>query len=505
MNACVPVLEVRREGGGMCVYAEGQLLAEFRQNRFLRFRATPRDEQWIGAEAGPADLGWAFSDELAKGLEVLGATYDIHPESGTFCLRVCAQKPQFASDIRLAFTGTWMPEVGKFKYRLATSLDCALEDWYLHSTWAQASFARDPTQYAPIEPFDYRIEAISAPERYRARHHEGPQLYAWFVKSYDGRRWEKWPKVYIPYPTRPGHYITIHENDRPIPAGGCYGFLDAAHGGWITRVEKTSIPIGFEICWMLFDVHAMMFNAVPPRYSAERLSLHLELAFEPIGPAAAGVLLGGATELDWRGSPDYQLPLFSRRNRFDVLLTDLPGEKTGETYIWWASSADCFRDNTTGVDDAYSASIRRQNASAMPAAWSTSTWGFPFEARAHDNRNRRFRLRAMVKTLDCAGPVRLGFACAAGDIFYGENTHTSDGSPLTARIPAGVLGDLRIPSVNPKPEAIAWQFSRALSGTHDWTPLTLEFTVTETVNLLILEQHGNGQSWFDNVEIEELA
>jgi len=49
--------------------------------------------------------------------------------------------------------------------------------------------------------------------------------------------------------------------------------------------------------------------------------------------------------------------------------------------------------------------------------------------------------------------------------------------------------------------------SEQLSGDNNWTELTVEVLVEEsdpTPRLIVPEQHGAGQSWFDNVAIERL-
>ena len=75
---------------------------------------------------------------------------------------------------------------------------------------------------------------------------------------------------------------------------------------------------------------------------------------------------------------------------------------------------------------------------------------------------------------------------ARGVLFYGgRQTHRRDGTPLA--------------------EGIVWEYSVALSSTHDWTPLAVEFVVRHHGSTLILEQTGPGQAWFDNVVIEDLG
>lgn len=480
-----PNIRIQEEKGGSNVYWDSQLLVELKQNRYLRFRATPLDEKWVGSQRKGADLCWAYADSKAKGMEVLGTAHENHPERGEFSLVVRARKPQCDGAIRVVLTGTWMPDASKFRYTLTTSLECPLESWYQNSTEAQRAFAHDPKSRPWIEVVDYHIEYMSAPDRNLSVDHKEPQMYEWFVKSHDGKNWTKSPKIHIPFPVRQGNYVTISDPANLSLAGGYYGFLDRAHGGWMTRVVKSPGPVSYGLCWYFFDVHVMLRDGVPPRHSAEKLSLEFTLAFDPVEAPRSREIIAKAVELDWRTREEYKLPLFTRSNRFDTLITDLPGEDTARQRIWWASSYECYRDDTIGYDDHFSVTIKRDKPSAMPAAWTASTWGYPFEATRI--KNRRFRFSAMVKTANCTGPARLGHAStASGDLFYGTKlTHNADGTMKT--------------------HGVAWEFSEQVTGTTDWRRVAMDIAIHDNVNLMILQQQGTGQSWFDNVQIEDLG
>ena len=481
--AAYPAIEIREENGSSRVYCDGKLIVELKDNRFLRFRATPADENWIGTERQGADLCWAYNDPQAKGLQVLGTAHSHTPDKGEFALVVHAKKPHFESKIDLVFRGKWMPEAAKFKYSLYTSLECSLESWYQNSTIAQKQYELSPTAWVPIEVTDYHIEYISMPDRNMSADRKEPQKYEWFVRSDDGLHWAKWPKIHIPYVTRPGNYITIADRLHPSGAGNFFGFVDKTHGGWLTRIVKTPHPIDFELCWMFFDVHIPFRGGIPPRYSTETLSLDLEMAFEPVDAERGRELVRDAVEVGWRGMNAYRLPLFSWNNKFDTLLTDVPSDETANHYIWWASSNDCFRDDTTGCDDHFSASIKRQGEPVMPAAWNTVTWCHPYTTERI--KNRRIRFSAMVKTSHCTGPVRLAI-CDGSENFYGPRNHHPDGTIKTV--------------------PWKWQFSaQSVSGTTDWTPISMEFVGDNGKISLILEQNGGGQCWFDNVKIEDLG
>jgi hypothetical protein len=120
----------------------------------------------------------------------------------------------------------------------------------------------------------------------------------------------------------------------------------------------------------------------------------------------------------------------------------------------------------------------------MPAGWSAGTLGPCYTGKPIAN--HRFRFSAMVKTLDCTGPVRLGHASPAQEVYFGHaSTHKTDGT-------------LQEPGI--------WQFSKPLSGTNDWTPISMEFVAGQSGReIVVLEQRGTGQAWFDNVKIEDLG
>jgi len=488
-KAAYPNIQIREADGSSRVFWDGQLLVELKQNRFMRFRATPLDENWVGSEKSGADLGWTERDEGTKGMVVLGASHENDPARGIFVLKVRGKKPQFDSRIDVTLTGTWMPQAGKFKYSLWTRFQCPLESWYEHTKFFQRGLAVDGKAPLWTEVLDYCIEGVSIPERLgspdRAKRNE-PPMYEWFVKSHDGQNWQKWPKVHIPYPVRPGSYITIRDLAHPSGVGGYYGFLDKARGGWMTRIEKTSSPVIFELCWTYFDVHAYLQGAIPPRNSVKDLSLEFQQAFEPVEAGRCREIIEQAAEIPWRTGKDYRLPLFSmdKESRFDKLICDLPGEETANHYVWWASSDECDRDDAVGFDDHYSVTIKRDKPSPMPAGWSAGTLGPCFTGKRIGN--RRFLLSAMVKTANCTGPVRLAHASPPNEVYYARfKTHDRDGTVLEPDI---------------------WTYSPSVTGTVDWTPISMEFTGGRGGrDFVVLEQHGTGQSWFDNVKIEDLG
>ena len=479
-----PNIVITEKDGGSYVYWDDEPIVEVRQNRYLYFRATRFDQKWVGNDRTSMDLGWHYGDKKVNGLQVLSASQENQPDKGQFVLRIKGKKPGFESRNDVVLTGTWMPEVGKFKYNLCTELHCTLEDWYQKSSLSSRTIESQTRNRAMIEPLDYHVEYMSMPDRIASATHKEPQMYPWFVKSDDGANWAKLPKVHIPYPTRPGKYITIADGRHPTPVGGYFGFLDPQHGGWMTRVVKAPVPVDYGLCWTYFDVHVTLPGAVPPRGSVQDLSLELELAFEPVEARRCQEIIRQAAEIPWRGLKEYRLPLFSMDNRFDKLINELPGEETANHYVWWASSDECDRDDAVGFDDHYSVTIKRDKPSPMPAGWNTWTLGPCFTGKRIGG--HRFRFSAMVKTANCTGPVALVYAALPIEAYYARyKSHNRDGTVVEPGI---------------------WKYSPPVTGTVDWTPITMEFTAGHTGrDMIVLEQRGTGQSWFDNVKIEDLG
>lgn len=486
-----PALSFTQDDNGTFVKMNDKIIFELEGNRYMRFRATDADDNWVGCERKGADLCIAFADNGVKGITISNYSYEENKEEGWFRVDVEGEKDGLDAKVSYSILATWLPEIGKFKYTYETAMDADLEKWYANSVTASGYYKNNPNAKAPIEITDYHIEHIATTDIVQSETYQDmPLRYEWFLASDDGSAWEKFPKVHLPYPTRTGDYITIRERGSRLGSGAKFGFTDKEHGGWMSTVNRTSVDgINFELCWYFFDVHILMYNAVPPRYSAERFTLDFSIDFDPLSKEEGNELVQKATERNWREYEEYALPLFTRNNTFDTLITDIDSEHTCEHHLWWASSFDCFRDDTVGYDDNYSVSIKRDKEIIQPAAWNTFGWGYPFEDV--NIKKHKFRLSAMVKTKDVTGKTRLAYAAqkSGADLYYGVDTHLADGTP--------------------REDIIIWKFSDGLTGTNDWTELSMEFevsgTVTGVINSIVLEQSGAGQSWFDNVVIEDLG
>jgi len=486
-----PEITALQNEEGTFVSMNGNLICELEGNRYLRFRATDADDNWIGADTEGIDLCVDPYESNVKGIVIETADFVNYAEEGWFKIDVSGYKDGLDCFVDFTIKGIWDSAKGKFKYNYTTAMDANLELWYQNSATAMNTYNHNPNNPARIEITDYFIEGISYPILYRSENYSDmPIKYEWFVEAKDGINWQKFPKIHTPQPTRKGNYVTITDESGLSYEGGKYGFIDSERGGWISTIKNTSSGILYSICWYYWDVHIFAMEAVPPRYSAERFKLDFSLDYEPVSADEGKKIVDGATERNWRDMEEYQLPLFTRYNTFDTLICDdvIPSDKTAGNNIWWASSYDCYRDDTVGYDDNYSVTIKRDGNPTKSDAWNTFMWGPEVEAGRKQIKNHRYRLSAMVKTENCTGDIRIGYAIRpkGGDFFYGTNTHNSDGTPITDG-------------------TILWYYTEPLTGTNDWTELSLEFVVQNQRNSILLEQNGSGQCWFDNVVLEDLG
>jgi len=462
-------VDIKDINGSAFVYYNGKEIVEFRENRRLRFRANPESTLWIGCMRKPMDLCWAFNEPGVNDYVVQDVKYE--NDEGHFAVIVEALKPSVSGMVTNRLDGDWENDTKKFNYRLTSSLHCPLDLWYQNSSAAMSVYEKTPEGRPGIEATDYHIEDISVTDILQSPNPDHPELYDWLLSSQSGTQWTLFPKIHIPFPIRPGSYPTInYSRDQVLGQGGYFGFIDLEEGGWMSRIIETPVPISYGLCWMFFDVHILMRNAIPPRYSQENLSLQYKLQFTPVEPAEVPGIMAKASEVEWRSLTEYQLPVLSRTNQFDRLISGKDSE-----FMWWASSYDCSRDMETGKGDHYSVTINQtENKSA---AWYAGCLGFPYDKEVLSG---KYQITADVKTDHCSGSVRLGVA------------HTKH--------------DYWIHSDRAVPSDVEWVYSDELTGTTNWTQRSLTFTAYSDGrrNLIVLEQTGSGQSWFDNVVIKKI-
>ncbi|MBC2594174.1 hypothetical protein H5P28_07855 [Ruficoccus amylovorans] len=457
------------------VYQGEALLLELRNNRFVRFRASPDNDLWIATKDSPMDLAWSYQD--VKDFVVTRADSRV-TEQG-FTIAVEADKPSVSGKVKLLIEAAWNRDKRMFEYTLSSTMRADLEAWWKESWFARSGAYTSGRPGASLDAFDYHVNRISISDLLQNGYEPDDILYEAFVRSPDGKAWEKWPKLHVSFTTRRGeNYIALnalgnYQIDEP---GEYFGFLDAGEGGWLTQLvqmpETPGSSVSFMLCWFYQDVHFLMRNAVPVRGSAKDFELRYKVRFIPQSPAEASRLLDAAEELPWREQGEYQLPVFSNDNRFDELISG----SVDTQWPWFANSWDCVRDDEVGYDDHYSVRIRSETP-GLKAWYAANTWGYP---RSLDKiGGKRFRMTARVRTAGLTGRARLAVAPGSQSDFW---VHTS----------------------GKRDERVEWVGSEWLSGDNEWTELSVDFKVTGQAPALVLEQEGAGTTWFDNVVIKPL-
>ncbi len=464
----------QQKGASLWVLEDGEPLLELRDKRHLRFRATAENDHWIGTIARPMDLCWDYAgvndydDRRVKFTKT---------DTG-FTVVATGAKPSVEGTVATVITATRRGPGEPFEYTLESRIEYSLEKW--HSVSAHAQRAKG--KQTRIEALDFHINRASWPDVYQSKVSNKKILYDAFVSQQEGCQWLRTPKIHVPFIVRPGKY-PAGDMGKQFVAGNYYGFIDLEEGGWIMEIQEASSPITFGLCWMFFDVHCIMTKGIPALDAGERAEAAYKFRFSPITSEKANQIWVDSQEIEWRSLNVYSnLPLFSWDSKFDKLLTD--EDCTGnDKYVWWPSSYDCFRDDTVGYDDNYSAAI---NIKGGKAAWYCSTWGAP-----HDREEQltcTYRVSAMVKTRDVEGEVRLSLSWSHG------GNHLNRSSQWASQ------------------DAVWKLANKTLTGTNDWTLITLEFDPgsqlgwidhEEVGKTIVLEQVGAGQSWFDNVKIEK--
>lgn len=487
-----PPLQLTQEGQTLRASWGDALVLELRDGRFVWFRGSPANDHWIGTESHPMDLAWAYQD--FPGLENQTATAT--EEEDGFTLRVTGDKPGVDVHVELEIRARFDAERQALVYTLQSTLAGSLEDWYQHSKWSATRAEKDPTVRPPVEAIDYHLARMSVLDRIFNNNLNG-DLYNGVTYSTRGDAdWMRIPKLPVAYPVNRDEHLY----DFFIEQGGKVAYLDAEEGGWIAELVHSSRPMRMEICWSWYDMHNVIEEAIPPRHSSDQFSVSYAWRFVPTSADAARAILDQATDAPWREGLTYDLPPVSWNNRFDRRFDVETWEAP-----WWRSSVDCYLDRSVGFDDESSVAIDQQVD--RPAAWYTFMWVYPFvwEPVASSTappspdllplpgpfdlspyEGQTYRVTAMVRTENCNGEVRLAVAQHGGGPVW---LYSDKKSPEAAQADA---------------QKLEWIRSETLTGTNDWTRLSVTFQMDQFYRYLVLEQHGPGKSWFDNVVIEQL-
>ena len=87
-----PTVTALQNSDGTFVSMNGKLICELKENRYLRFRATGNDDNWIGSECRGADLCIAYADAGVKGIIVENADFVNNESAGYFEIVVSGYK-----------------------------------------------------------------------------------------------------------------------------------------------------------------------------------------------------------------------------------------------------------------------------------------------------------------------------------------------------------------------------------------------------------------------------
>lgn len=471
------------------------------------FVPTAGDERRIGHSTRKdkrCSLGWGVQDSRLVGYRSDSLDFENHPEEGWFLITARGGKPDFECRNDSTLKGVWNDDEGVFHYFAVRDLECKLEDMYRHSTRCLDSYAQNPDTPVDIETVNLFFANTSLLDIHMSEEYSYPRpLYPWFVMSADGESWKKSPMVHIynaayakehPYDANE-EFDLINYPTRYGKPGAYFGCADDEYGGWLVKTLDTTAPVGYSICWMYFDVHTILRGAIPPRYSCEDLHLHYAAEYIPVSAQNCAALIDTAKEYNWRHDI-YDVPVFSTNNRFNDSLRTLPGDKVAQLNYWSTSGSECTLDHTFGYDDTDSACIVRTVDNPIPSAWHCRCWGMPYTTDSL--LGKRYRMSAMVKAENCTGKIRIGKVSMAwgGDLWHGSNTHYANGEPK----PIGGLFsgmDLELD--------LNWTFSDSVTGSCDWTPISVEFDVMDLIVDVFLEMGGTGRCWFDNVTLEEIG
>ncbi len=292
----------------------------------------------------------------------------------------------------------------------------------------------------------------------------GNKRYQWYVyKGRDGQLY-KLPHNHSNGPERRG---ILYAKD-----GFMAFLLEPDYNPVVHFVGDSALHVFSEICWAMYDVHFKFVRSKQIELVTAEKPLEVHYRVYSISQAEAKRMLEQAAWDPKLDDPAIRAPLYATDgvNHFEP--SDEYRRPT-DAYCWQASDANCTWDWTTGYRSKGSLTIGRsteQGASRWLAERALR------ELRVYDLKapfTGRYRIRAMVRTKEVTGAVRLGWT------FLGAT-------------PAGPRKDRRP------------QYStRQLRGTNDWTELILETSpgAPAAGARVFLEQQGAGQCWFDDVEI----
>lgn len=451
----MPLAKLQKKSTGSTIYIGKAILADFKDNRYMRFRATTEKDHWIGTEHNPVDMGFAYQEASVKGLYNTSVEFTAAP--GVFKIVFIGQKAGLKADQRNELIGFWNAETEEFSFVYNCSITADTVTWHANSSWAASN---------RIEAFDYCLERMSILDRVYNNNLNG-DLYDYVIYE-NGDELTRIPKLPVPRTMLSGKYFYGFF----VSPGESFYMSDAEEGGWKSTLLSAIGDTYIEICWSWYDIHNCAENSVPRVGNCDKFTVSQSWLYTTTTAAHDSALIEDATEVAWRDLPNYQLPLFSTNNTFE---TQFGG--TEWQYAWWKSSYDCTMDSVVGHSGAGSVKIEKSTTGAT--SWYTEgVWGFPYSF--DQVQGKTYRVSGWIKTENVVGEAYIA------NIQY---QHATPNDNTVTR-------------------------SEGISGTTDWTYVSFTFTAQERemanggiqrcIDHFFLTLDGSGTVWFDDVVIEEV-
>src|SRR5574340_809895 len=173
LGAVMPPIPFESRGGGTQVLMGDDLIVEFRNNRHMRFRATNRNDLWVGSEKKPMDLCWAYADPGIN--DFVFRTVQTRRTPGGFEVRIEEYKPSSLpvfptpadggsrNDPNFAYyesNTVWVPLKNGAQQRIA--IDTSLHPWRNQFLAGALSMGLDASLFKAVrirESFVLRLNA----------------------------------------------------------------------------------------------------------------------------------------------------------------------------------------------------------------------------------------------------------------------------------------------------------------------------------------------------------
>ena len=453
--ADMPLAKIQKTSSGSTVYIGDKILADFANNRYMRFRPTTANDHWIGTENNPIDMGFAYQETGVAGL--YNTAVDFVAAPGAFRIVFTGQKAGLKTEQRNELIGFWNAAKQEFSFIYNCSMTADTQTWHKNSSWAASG---------RVEPFDYHLERMSILDRVYNNNQNG-DLYDYVIYE-NGGELVRIPKLPVPHTAIGGKYFYGFF----LSPGESVYYPDPNEGGWKSTILSDSGDTYVEICWSWYDIHSCSENSVPRVGNCDNFTVSQSWLFTATDAEHDSALIGDAVEVDWKSLPNYQLPIFSTNNTFE---TQFGG--TDWQYAWWKSTYDCTMDATVGHSGA--GSVKIQKSSSGAASWYTEgVWGYPYSF--DQVQGKTYKISGYIKTENVVGEAYIA------NIQYRPETPNDD---TVIR-------------------------SEGITGTTDWKFVSFTFTAQERekadgstdrcIDHFFLTLNGSGIVWFDDVVIEEV-